>query len=69
MDETVSPRVLSELSCSIYDCVLDPDLWEPTLGCIRDALGCQNAQLSLLRVPIYRHPSYWSGFLLLNSWL
>jgi DNA-binding CsgD family transcriptional regulator len=47
MAEAVSPRVLSALIGSIYDCVLDPDLWEPTLGGIRDALGCQNAQLFL----------------------
>jgi DNA-binding CsgD family transcriptional regulator/PAS domain-containing protein len=47
MAETVSPRALSELIGSIYDCVLDPDFWEPTLGGIRDALGCQNAQLHL----------------------
>jgi DNA-binding CsgD family transcriptional regulator/PAS domain-containing protein len=47
MTEAVSSRALSELIGSIYDCALDPDLWEPTLGCIRDALGCQNAQLHL----------------------
>lgn len=47
MAERVSPRALSELIGSIYDCVLDPDLWEPTLGGMTDALGCQNAQLHL----------------------
>jgi DNA-binding CsgD family transcriptional regulator/PAS domain-containing protein len=47
MADTVSPRILSELIGSIYDCVLDPDLWEPTLERIKGALQCQNAQLHL----------------------
>jgi DNA-binding CsgD family transcriptional regulator/PAS domain-containing protein len=51
MAEIVSPRVLSDLIGSIYDCVLDPDLWEPTLRGINEALGCQNAQLHLSDLP------------------
>ena len=33
------------------------------------AEALRRAQLSLLQQPIYKHPIYWSGFLLLNSWL
>jgi DNA-binding CsgD family transcriptional regulator/PAS domain-containing protein len=47
MGESVSSRTLSELIGSIYDCALDPDLWQRTLGGIRDALDCQNAHLHL----------------------
>ncbi|PSB48491.1 CHAT domain-containing protein [Cyanosarcina cf. burmensis CCALA 770] len=33
------------------------------------AEALQQAQLSLIKDPNYRHPFYWSGFLLLGSWL
>jgi CHAT domain-containing protein len=33
------------------------------------AEALQQAQLSLLRTRHYRHPGYWSPFLLINSWL
>jgi DNA-binding CsgD family transcriptional regulator len=47
MVDAVSLPALSELIGSIYDCVLDPELWERTLAGITDELGCQNAQLHL----------------------
>ena len=33
------------------------------------AHALRNAQLGLLRDPVYRHPGYWSPFLLIGSWL
>ncbi|HKW86207.1 MAG TPA: CHAT domain-containing protein [Nitrospiraceae bacterium] len=33
------------------------------------ALALQRAQGELIKVPAYRHPSYWAPFLLLNNWL
>jgi hypothetical protein len=45
--EAISPRALSKLIGSIYDCALDPDLWERTLIDIAGALDCENATLHL----------------------
>ncbi|HNP28339.1 MAG TPA: CHAT domain-containing protein [Nitrospirales bacterium] len=33
------------------------------------AQALREAQVSLLDHPIYRHPSYWAPFLLINNWL
>lgn len=33
------------------------------------AQALRDAQLALLDHPIYRHPSYWAPFLLINNWL
>ena len=33
------------------------------------AIALQRAQLQLLNNPRYRHPGYWSPFLLINNWL
>jgi CHAT domain-containing protein len=33
------------------------------------AIALQRAQLKLLHDPRYRHPGYWSPFLLINNWL
>ena len=33
------------------------------------AAALQRAQLKLLEHPMFRHPAYWSPFLLLNNWL
>lgn len=33
------------------------------------AQALRDAQLTLLDHPIYRHPSYWAPFLLINNWL
>lgn len=43
-----SPRALSELIGSIYDCVLDPDRWDQTLRDLRDALDCHTGALALV---------------------
>jgi DNA-binding CsgD family transcriptional regulator len=51
MGESISPRALSELIGSIYDCALDPDLWEPTLLEIMNAIDCYVAMLTLVHVP------------------
>lgn len=36
---------------------------------VSKAVALQRAQLKVLEHPIYRHPAYWSPFLLLNNWL
>jgi CHAT domain-containing protein len=41
-------------------------LTDPTIS---KAVALQRAQLKLIRDPIYRHPTYWAPFLLLNNWL
>src|SRR5262249_60884292 len=43
----LSSYALSTLIGSIYDCALDPSLWEPTLAQARDALRCTTAILHL----------------------
>ncbi|MGH6734565.1 MAG: helix-turn-helix transcriptional regulator [Methyloceanibacter sp.] len=40
-------RALADLIGSIYDCTLDPELWDRCLGQIKEALGTANAVLSL----------------------
>ena len=47
MVESLSPQALSKLIGSIYDCALDPSLWDQALADIKDALCCQNAVLHL----------------------
>ena len=47
MADAVTPRALSALIGSIYDCALDPDHWDKTLADIRDALCCMTAVLHL----------------------
>ena len=41
-------------------------LTDPTIS---KAVALQRAQLKLIRDPLYRHPTYWAPFLLLNNWL
>jgi DNA-binding CsgD family transcriptional regulator len=66
--EILSPRALSTLIGSIYDCAINPDCWDETLVRIRDALACHNAMLHLDdlhagRVLFHKHAgSDWSGF-------
>jgi CHAT domain-containing protein len=36
---------------------------------VSKAKALQRAQLSLLKDLRYRHPNYWSGFLLIGNWL
>jgi PAS domain-containing protein len=43
----ISPKQLSRLIGGIYDCVLEPALWEKALGAIVTAMECHNALLSL----------------------
>jgi CHAT domain-containing protein len=38
-------------------------------GKISKAEALQQAQLTLLQDPRYRHPGYWSPFLILGNWL
>jgi len=42
------------------------ELQDPALS---KAKALQQAQLELLKDPRYRHPSYWSAFLLIGNWL
>jgi DNA-binding CsgD family transcriptional regulator/PAS domain-containing protein len=51
MSESISPRKLSELIGSIYDCALDPDLWVRTLKEIMKVMDCYVAMLTLVHVP------------------
>src|SRR5262249_457517 len=46
----VSPLALSRLIGSIYDCAINPDLWDRALLQIRDALNCHTAVLALVDV-------------------
>ena len=57
----VSDQATADLLVGFYEALRQP-------GTSR-AAALQSAQLALLRQPQYRHPAYWSGFLLLNSWL
>jgi CHAT domain-containing protein len=41
-------------------------LQEPSVS---RAVALQRAQIRLLSAPRYRHPGYWSPFLLINNWL
>jgi DNA-binding CsgD family transcriptional regulator len=43
----LSHHALSNLIGSIYDCALDPSLWEQTLEVMRTALDCQEAAIRL----------------------
>ena len=47
MAEALNTAAFSELITSIYDCVLDPDRWEPTLIDINSALWCHSSILHL----------------------
>ena len=45
--DTIAPSLLSELIGSIYDCALDPGLWEQTLTQLVGAFASQTAVLGL----------------------
>jgi DNA-binding CsgD family transcriptional regulator/PAS domain-containing protein len=47
MARVISPRALSELIGSIYDCALDPTRWDQALADIARALRCRTGQLYL----------------------
>jgi DNA-binding CsgD family transcriptional regulator/PAS domain-containing protein len=48
--DAISPQALSDLIGSIYDCALDPSLWQQTLVNIKDALDGHAAVLNLTDV-------------------
>ena len=58
---TVNDPASAELVSAFYR-----ELQDPTLS---KAKALQQAQLELLKDPRYRHPSYWSAFLLIGNWL
>jgi len=47
MTDALSQQALSNLIGSIYDCALNPALWEQTLNGMRGALDCQEAAIRL----------------------
>ena len=58
---TVNDPASAELVSAFYRELQDPALSK--------AKALQQAQLELLKDPRYRHPSYWSAFLLIGNWL
>ena len=48
MRDLISPRALSELIGSIYDCALDPNHWDQTLSDLRYAFGSGGTALGLM---------------------
>ena len=57
----VNDQATADLLVGFYEALRQP-------GTSR-AEALRSAQLGLLRQRVYEHPAYWSGFLLLNSWL
>jgi CHAT domain-containing protein len=57
----IDDQASSRLVADFYRQLLDPSLSR--------AAALQRAQLALLEDPSYRHPAYWSPFLLIGSWL
>ncbi|MBS0509370.1 MAG: helix-turn-helix transcriptional regulator [Proteobacteria bacterium] len=51
MSSDISPERLSGLIGLIYDCVLDPGRWQPTMDKLREALGFATAEIAVLRLP------------------
>jgi DNA-binding CsgD family transcriptional regulator/PAS domain-containing protein len=68
MNEVLSPKVLSDLIGSIYDCVIDPVQWEPTLARVAGAANCAVASLTLNDLRhnrfILNRAAGWDAFLL-----
>jgi CHAT domain-containing protein len=58
---TVNDPASAELVSAFYRELQDPARSK--------AKALQQAQLELLKDPRYRHPSYWSAFLLIGNWL
>ena len=58
---TVNDPASAELVSAFYRDLQDPS--------VSKAKALQQAQLGLLKDPRYRHPSYWSAFLLIGNWL
>jgi CHAT domain-containing protein/tetratricopeptide (TPR) repeat protein len=57
----ISDEASSALVTDFYRQLQDPSLTK--------AAALQRAQLKMLEHPMFRHPAYWSPFLLLNNWL
>ena len=57
----INDQASSDLVAEFYRQLQDP--------AVSRALALQRAQLKLLNDPRYRHPGYWSPFLLINNWL
>ena len=51
MESRIDPGRLSHLIGLIYDCVLDPGRWQPTVDALREASGFATANLSLHALP------------------
>jgi DNA-binding CsgD family transcriptional regulator/PAS domain-containing protein len=51
MGRPIAPEDLSDLIGAIYDCALDPGLWETAIGRIREAVHAYNAVLALHALP------------------
>ncbi len=58
---TIHDKVTAELVTQFYR-----ELQNPSTS---RAVALQRAQLRILSDPRYRHPAYWSPFLMINSWL
>ena len=58
---SVSDRASSELVVEFYKQLKNPG--------VTKAEALQAAQLKLIDDPLYRHPYYWSPFLLIGNWL
>ncbi|TMH46592.1 MAG: CHAT domain-containing protein [Betaproteobacteria bacterium] len=58
---TVNDPASALLVSDFYRALRDP--------AISKARALQQAQLAALKDPRYRHPNYWSGFLLIGNWL
>ena len=58
---TVNDPASAQLVSEFYRALRDP--------AISKARALQQAQLAALKDPRYRHPNYWSAFLLIGNWL
>jgi CHAT domain-containing protein len=58
---TVNDPASAQLVSDFYRALRDP--------AISKAKALQQAQLAALKDPRYRHPNYWSAFLLIGNWL
>ena len=58
--------VHDEASASLMSSFYSEIRSDPTLS---KAKALQRAQLKLMENPNYRHPYYWSGFLIIGNWL
>ena len=57
----IDDRASADLVAEFYRHLTDPE--------VSRAEALRQAQLSLVRDPSYRHPGYWSPFLLISNWL